>query len=181
MQLAFTSSAIFLFVGSNERSSAFCGNLHDLTLAYCSSSFANVLLYSNNNWSVLEYYSGIVDNIACSTVGSSSSATGQHQQLVGAGTLKWHILQWLWRQPLSFFFCNDLAGSKLACRVGGAFKPLSRIPPAPFWALSAQISATTKRGCRPWAGSLSGTRKQGSTPFASPPPLPQQKRDQMGD
>ena len=41
--------------------------------------------------------------------------------------------------------------------------------PRPY-TLSAQISATTKRGCRPW------TRKKGSRLFAAPV-APQRKRD----
>ena len=63
---------------------------------------------------------------------------------------------------------------------GSRLSPIWEPPPPPPSALSAQISATTKRGCRPWAGSLLGTRKQGSRPFAAPFPH-QRKRNRMGD
>ena len=49
----------------------------------------------------------------------------------------------------------------------GAYWPLATYP-CPF-PLLAQNLATTKQGCRPWAGPPLGTRKQGGG-FCSPPP-----------
>ena len=49
-----------------------------------------------------------------------------------------------------------------------------RRPPPPLGSLSAQISATTKRGCRPWAGSPWGPGNRGAD-LLLPPPPPQQK------
>ena len=48
-------------------------------------------------------------------------------------------------------------------------------PPPPPQALSAQISATTKRGCRPWAGPPWGPGNRGAGLLLPPPPPPQQK------
>ena len=46
-------------------------------------------------------------------------------------------------------------------------------PPAPpSNPLSAQISATTKRGCRPWAGSPWGPGNRGANLLLTPPPSP---------
>ena len=67
-------------------------------------------------------------------------------------------------------------GVQCVCQQAITAGPMSREgsdgypPPPPRRSLSAQISATTKLGCRPWAGSLLGTKKQGSIPFATPPP-----------
>ena len=62
----------------------------------------------------------------------------------------------------------------LDCRVGTGWTslPLPTAPPPP--PLSAQISATTKRGCRPWAGSPWGPGNRGAD-LLLPPPPPQQK------
>ena len=43
-------------------------------------------------------------------------------------------------------------------------------PPPPNGSLSAQISATTKRGCRPWAGSSWGPGNRGADLLLPPPP-----------
>ena len=43
-------------------------------------------------------------------------------------------------------------------------------PPPPPHPLSAQISATTKRGCRPWAGSSWGPGNRGADLLLPPPP-----------
>ena len=43
-------------------------------------------------------------------------------------------------------------------------------PPPPPGTLSAQISATTKRGCRPWAGSSRGPGNRGADLLLPPPP-----------
>ena len=43
-------------------------------------------------------------------------------------------------------------------------------PPLPPAALSAQISATTKRGCKPWAGSSWGPGNRGADLLLPPPP-----------
>ena len=55
-------------------------------------------------------------------------------------------------------------------------------PPPPLWTLSAQISATTKRGCRPWAGSPWGPGNRGADLLLPlPPPTemgPDRKRAQ---
>ena len=51
-------------------------------------------------------------------------------------------------------------------RAGGSPPP----PPPPPPTLSAQISATTKRGCRPWAGSSWGPGNRGADLLLPPPP-----------
>ena len=56
----------------------------------------------------------------------------------------------------------------------GPRTPTTPAPPPPR-ALSAQISATTKRGCRPWAGSPWGPRNRGADLLLPLPPPPQQK------
>ena len=66
-----------------------------------------------------------------------------------------------------------LGGGTLSggARAGSLYAPPPPPPPPhPTPPLSAQVSATTKRGCRPWAGSPWGPGNRGADLLLPPPP-----------
>ena len=71
-------------------------------------------------------------------------------------------------QPLGSCSVLTVVSSMLARVVFACVKPQPPPPPPP--SLSAQISATTKRGCRPWAGSPWGPGNRGADLLLPPPP-----------
>ena len=79
-----------------------------------------------------------------------------------------------WCVLLSGLACGVLVvhgGNGVMTRGGRLLGPSTRLPPPPpSGPLSAQISATTKRGCRPWAGSSWGPGNRGADLLLPPPP-----------
>ena len=86
---------------------------------------------------------------------------------------KWASHFWL---PVPNFI---FPGGKLFWGLGWAGPKRGHLPPPPPPSLSAQISATTKRGCRPWAGSPwgPGNRRADLLLPLTPPPT-EMGRDQ---
>ena len=65
---------------------------------------------------------------------------------------------------------REALGGRRGTAGGPAATPPHSPPSPPQPTLSAQISATTKRGCRPWAGSSWGPGNRGADLLLPPPP-----------
>ena len=78
------------------------------------------------------------------------------------------------RPPFLCVWCG-MCGVQGCVRMADNRRRWGGYPPPPRVKLSAQISATTKRGCRPWAGPPWGPGNRGAGLLLPPPPPPQQK------